>query len=83
MWVEKVPGDSAFVTLIAEALNGRTRPRRIAAGIILDALKSGEEFDDLPRSLRIVEAEEGRAVAAEMLLLIEEHGLGSGREEGR
>ena len=78
-----MPSDSALVTLIDEALNGRTRPRRVAAGIILDAVKSGEEsFGDLPRTLGIVQAEEGLAVAVEMLNLIEEHGLGSGTGRG-
>ena len=71
-----MPSDVVMVALIKQATVAHQEPRRKAARLVLDLLRSTQGFRDLPRTLETVRAEDGPEVAAEMHTLIDEYALG-------
>ncbi len=66
--------DGLLIALIGVSVTAPARPRRMAAGILLDLLQSTGSSAH-PKAVETVEAEAGGLVADEMRLLIEEYGL--------
>ena len=69
--------DATMVALIKHSMIGETKPRRKAAGIILDVLRSSDGFDGFTVKFAAIEADHGRAVADEIRSLMQEYGLGT------
>ena len=69
-----MPSDGLLVGLITASITAPASPRRVAAGILLEALQSKGPAA-LPKEVARVEAEIGPQVADEMQALIDEYGL--------
>jgi hypothetical protein len=69
-----MPSDGLLVGLITASMTAPGSPRRVAAGILLEALQS-KGSAALPKEVERVEAEIGPQVADEMQALIAEYGL--------
>ena len=67
--------DAILVALMRQAMDGRSRHRRIAAGILLDVLRSSQDADALSVRTQIAEARDGEQIALEMRQLLQEFGL--------
>jgi hypothetical protein len=70
-----MPSDRIMVALIAEAMGAATRPRRIAASLLLEVLRSDPAADDFETKVEIIEAKEAADVANELRVLVAAHGL--------
>jgi hypothetical protein len=67
--------DPLMVVLINEAVNGSTRPRRMAAKLLLDLLRSDPSDEGFKGKQEVVEAKETADVVRELRALIDQHGL--------
>jgi hypothetical protein len=66
--------DGLLIALIGVSVTAPARPRRLAAGILLEMLQS-RGSSALPKTIESAEAEAGGPIAEEMRVLIEEYGL--------
>ncbi len=66
--------DSLLVALISESVEAPSRPRRLAALVLLDVLRSGERGRGAP-DMEIIEADAIPAVADEIRALAQKYGL--------
>jgi hypothetical protein len=67
--------DSTTVAIINEALAAPSRSRRVAAGILLDMIRTRQTFDHLVEDLEKVRADEGLVVTLQMHRLVRQYEL--------
>ena len=67
--------DALAVALISESLNGRTRCRRAASRVLVNALRSARPDSSTDDVLRIVSEDAPEDVAQEARLLVRDLGL--------
>ena len=67
--------DSTTVAIVNEALSAPSRLRRVAAGIVLDMIRTNRSLDHLVEDLEKVRAEEGLVVTLQMHRLVRQYEL--------
>ena len=67
--------DNIMVALIRESVTAESRPRRAAARLILDDIRSNPQFTLTRAKAEVVRADAGADVAAEMYALVTRFGL--------
>lgn len=67
--------DNIMVALIRESVTSESRPRRLAARIILENIRSDREFELTRAKAEVVRADAGPDVAEEMYVLVKRLGL--------
>ena len=70
-----MPSDSTTVALINEALAAPSRSRRVAAGILIEMIRTSRPFDHLVEDLERVRADEGLVVTLQMHRLVRQYEL--------
>ena len=67
--------DNVMVALIRESISSASPPRRTAARVILDEIRTDPQFELTPAKAEMVRADEGPEVADEVRALVERLGL--------